>query len=102
MIGRLIQNNPFCLSHVDNIFFNCKKTKDINEEIILEYFSYIKPKINQDSIFRLLSPILQIFFGVPDSKQYKIEIHNKIKNHEINNLESLLLQFIKNKKQIVI
>jgi len=97
MLGRLIQNNPFCLSNVDNIFFNCKKNKNINEEIILEYFNYIKPKISKDSIFRLLSPILQIFFGVPDSKKYKIEIHNKIQNHEIENLESLLLQFIKNK-----
>ena len=36
--------------------------------LIFDYFNYIKPKIGIDSIFRLLSPFLNIFFGVPNSK----------------------------------
>ena len=69
MLGRLVQNNPFCLSKVDKLFFNHKEEININEKIIIDYFDYIKTKIKSDSIFRLLSPLLQIFFNVPDSKE---------------------------------
>ncbi|MDC0192402.1 tRNA dihydrouridine(20/20a) synthase DusA [Alphaproteobacteria bacterium] len=102
MVGRLIQNNPFCLSKIDKIFFNYSEKKIINEKIIIEYFNYIKPKINTESIFRLLSPILQIFFGIPNSKKFKTDIHENMKNHKINELESLFLQFIKQKKELLI
>ena len=101
MLGRLVQNNPFCLSRVDSLFFNHKKETKINEKIIIDYFEYIRKKIKNDSIFRLLSPMLNIFFGVPDSKKFKIEIHQKIKNHEIDKLESLFLKFISHKNQII-
>ena len=77
MVGRLIQNNPFCLSEVDKIFFNTKQNSQVNEKIINDYFKYIGTKIEVDSIFRLLSPMLQIFFGIPNSKKYKNEIHKK-------------------------
>ena len=100
MLGRLIQNNPFCLSEVDSLFFNEKKNNDINEKIIIEYFNYIRPKINNDSIFRLLSPMLQIFFGVPNSKHLKAEIHQNIKDHKIDKLENLFLKFINHKKKL--
>jgi len=101
MLGRLIQNNPFCLSNIDQLFFNQKNKKQVDEKIILEYFDYIKPKIKKESIFRLLSPLLKIFFGVPDSKYFKTEIHNKIKNYELENLESLFLKFVDQKKEII-
>ena len=94
MLGRLVQNNPFCLSKVDKLFFNHKEEININEKIIIDYFDYIKTKIKSDSIFRLLSPLLQIFFNVPDSKEYKIKIHENIKNQEIEKLEKLFLKFI--------
>jgi tRNA-dihydrouridine synthase A len=100
MLGRLIQHNPFCLTHVDELFYNIKKEPIFNEKIILDYFNYIKPKINNDSIFRLLSPLLQIFFGVPNTKKFKIEIHKKIQNREIKNLESLFLQFVNQQKEL--
>ena len=77
------------------------KKKIINEKIIIEYFNYIKPKIKTESIFRLLSPILQIFFGIPNSKKFKTDIHNNMKNHKIDELESLFLQFIKQKKELL-
>ena len=101
MLGRLIQNNPFCLSNIDQLFFNQKNKKQVDEKIILEYFDYIKPKIKKESIFRLLSPLLKIFFGAPDSKYIKTEIHNKIKNYEMENLESLFLKFVNQKKEII-
>ena len=94
MLGRFVQNNPFCLSKVDKLFFNHKEEININEKIIIDYFDYIKTKIKSDSIFRLLSPLLQIFFNVPDSKEYKIKIHENIKNQEIEKLEKLFLKFI--------
>ena len=100
MVGRLIQHNPFCLMNVDKLFFNIKKDQSFNEKIILDYFHYIKPKISNESIFRLLSPLLQIFFGVPNSKSLKIAIHEKIKNKEIDKLENLFLKFVTQQKQL--
>ena len=38
MLGRLIQNNPFCLGKVDKLFFNFKCEKKPNKKIILDYF----------------------------------------------------------------
>ena len=102
MLGRLIQNNPFCLGKVDKLFFSFKSEKNLNKKIILDYFNYIKPKIGNDSIFRLLSPLLQIFFGIPDSKKLKTEIHQQIKDQEIDNLESLFLQFINLQKKAIL
>ena len=102
MIGRLIQNNPFCLIDVDEIFFNVKNKKIAKEQIIMDYFKYIDPKINKDSIFRLLSPLLHIFFNVPNSKRFKIEIHKKIQNQELDKLESLFLKFIGEERKLYI
>ena len=94
MIGRLIQTNPFSLLEVDRLFYNQEKKVISKQKIISEYFEYIKFNIGKDSIFRLLSPLLCIFFGFPNSKKFKNEIQTRIKNHEIENLESLFLKFI--------
>ena len=72
-----------------------KLTSKNSTLVVLEYFKYIKEHINKDSIFRLLSPLLYIFFGVPNSKKLKIQIHQKIKNCEIDNLEKTFLQFVR-------
>ena len=61
MVGRLIKNNPFILKDVDKKIFK-EKNKLIDETIIYNYFEYIKPKLGFESIFRLLSPLLHIFF----------------------------------------
>ena len=95
MLGRLIQNNPFILKKIDNIFYNSTNTIKVNEELIFNYFNYIKPKIEKDSIFRLLSPLLQIFFGIPNSKLFKSKIHQFMKNRELKLIEDLLLKFIR-------
>ena len=94
MVGRLIRNNPFLLKKVDNMFFGEDIEMPFDENLILDYFSYIKPKVGKDSIFRLLSPLMSIFFGVPNSKNLKSKIHEKMKNQELDSIEKLLISFI--------
>ena len=98
MVGRLIQNNPFLLKKVDKIFYNSEVITNINEEIILNYFNYIKTKTEFESIFRLLSPLLQIFFGIPNSKVFKSKIHESIKRQDLNLIENLMLSFVARNK----
>ena len=100
MLGRLIQQNPFSLNKVDNLFFKKGNNNELNEKIILDYFNYIKLKLDNDSIYRLLSPLLQIFFGIPNSKKFKTEIHNQIKKQKIEKLESIFLKFINQQKNL--
>ena len=97
MVGRLIKNNPFILKEVDKKIFK-EKNKLIDESIINNYFEYIKPKLGFESIFRLLSPLLNIFFSVPHSKVYKSKINDYMKDQKINLIEELLIKFISEKK----
>ena len=93
MVGRLIKNNPFILKEVDKKIFK-EKNKLIDESIINNYFEYIKPKLGFESIFRLLSPLLSIFFSVPHSKTYKSKINDYMKDQKINLIEDLLIKFL--------
>ena len=70
------------------------KYKLIDESIIYNYFEYIKPKLGFESIFRLLSPLLSIFFSVPHSKIYKYKINEYMKDQKINLIEDLLIKFV--------
>ena len=97
MVGRLIKNNPFTLKEVDKKIFK-EKSVQIDESIINNYFDYIKPKLGFESIFRLLSPLLNIFFSVPHSKIYKSKINDYMKDKKINLIEELLIKFINEKK----
>ena len=96
MVGRLIKNNPFILKDVDRKIFKEKGTL-IDETIIYSYFEYIKPKLSFESIFRLLSPLLHIFFSVPHSKIYKSKINEYMKDQNINLIEDLLIKFVSEK-----
>ena len=93
MVGRLIKNNPFILKEVDKKIFK-EKNKLIDESIINNYFEYIKPKLGFESIFRLLSPLLSIFFSVPHSKTYKSKINDYMKDQKINLIKDLLIKFV--------
>jgi len=93
MVGRLIKNNPFILKDVDSKIFK-EECKIIDEAVINNYFEYIKPKLGFESIFRLLSPLLNIFFSVPHSKFYKTKINDYMKDQKINLIEDLLIKFI--------
>ena len=96
MVGRLIKNNPFILKVVDKKIFK-EKGRLIDEKIIYKYFEYIKPKLSFESIFRLLSPLLHIFFSVPHSKVYKSKINEYMKDQKINLIEDLLIKFVSEK-----
>ena len=96
MVGRLIKNNPFVLKDVDRKIFK-EKGRLIDETIIYSYFEYIKPKLSFESIFRLLSPLLHIFFSVPHSKVYKSKINEYMKDQKINLIEDLLIKFVNEK-----
>ncbi len=96
MVGRLIKNNPFILKEVDKKIFK-EKNKLIDESIINNYFEYIRPKMGFESIFRLLSPLLNIFFSVPNSKIYKSKINHYMKDQKINLIEDLLIKFVSEK-----
>ena len=96
MVGRLIKNNPFILKEVDKKIFK-EKNKLIDESIINNYFEYIKPKLGFESIFRLLSPLLNIFFSVPNSKIYKSKINDYMKDQKIKLIEDLLIKFVSEK-----
>ena len=101
MVGRLIQSNPFLLKKIDSYICNENNLNNINEKLIFEYFNYINPKVKNESIFRLLSPMLQIFFGIPNSKIFKSEIHNYMKNNELKKIEALLISFIRKNKLLL-
>ncbi len=98
MLGRLVQNNPFILKKIDNYFYNKEYITTINEEIISQYIEYISKKIEYDSIYRLLSPILQIFFGVPNSKSLKVKIHDYLKQKNLLVIENILMNFVKDNR----
>ena len=98
MVGRLIQNNPFCLKDVDNVFYNESNEYIISENTIKDYFDFIRPKVGKDSIYRLLSPLLSIFFGIPDGKEFKIKVHSNMKDENLDILEKTLLNFVNEKK----
>ena len=101
MLGRLIQNNPFCLRNVDKLFYNHLNDYVISENTIKDYFNFIRPKVGTDSIYRLLSPLLNIFFGIPDGKKFKIDIHSKMKEQNIEILEKIFLNFVSQKKILI-
>ena len=92
MVGRLIQSNPFILKEIDNRFYN-KKNSFEKKLIIKNYFKYIRKNINNDSIYRLCSPLLNIFFGIPNSKKIKITINQYMHEKKIDKLENIFNNF---------
>ena len=101
MLGRLIQNNPFCLKNIDTLFYDSKNKYCISEDTVHEYFEFIKSDLGKESIFRLLSPFLNIFFGVPNSKNFKTIIHNNMQKQKIDLLEKIFLDFIKKQNLLI-
>ena len=100
MIGRLIKNNPFLLKEVDNKIFKERESGLIDEKVIHKYFEYINTKVGFESIFRLLSPLLNIFFSIPNSKIYKSKINDYMRERKIKLIEDLLIKFVSESKLI--
>ena len=100
MVGRLIKNNPFLLKEVDNKIFKERESGLIDEKVIHKYFEYINTKVGFESIFRLMSPLLNIFFSVPNSKIYRSKINDYMKDKKIKLIEDLLIKFVSESKVI--
>ena len=49
-------------------------------------------------MFRLLSPLLNIFFGYPNRKKFRSQIHSLMKNEKIDLLKNLFLKFVDNQQ----
>ena len=98
-MGTKLNNISYTL--VQNSYIKETNKYIISEKTIKDYFNFIKPKISEESIYRLLSPLLNIFFGIPDSKQFKIDIHSKMKDHNFDALERVFLKFVNEKKLLI-
>ena len=57
--------------------------------------------MGKDSTYRLLSPLLNIFFGIPDGKQFKVDIHSRMRENNFDILEKIFLQFVNEKKLLI-
>ena len=92
MVGRLIQSNPLILNEIDRKIFKSQSELKNKYIIIKNYFDYTRLNIGQHSIFRLLSPLLNIFFSTPNSKRIKSEINNNMRKNNIDKLETLFFE----------
>ena len=101
MLGRLIQNNPFCLKNVDNLFYNQPNNYIISEQTIEDYFDFIKPEVGKESVYRLLSPLLNIFFFFFFGKQFKIDVNSYMKDQNFDVLKKVILNFVREKKILI-
>ena len=91
MIGRLIQKNPFILVDVDNKIFKTNKNKIDKVEIIKNYFKYINNYKGEKSAYSLISPLLAMYFEMPNSKIWKQKINKLIKYKNFENLEDICI-----------
>ena len=48
-----------------------------------------------------MSPLLNIFFGIPNSKNFKAVIHNNMQKQKIDILEKIFLKFIKQNNLLI-
>ena len=86
------------LKKIDEVFYDGNDNVESDEKIISSYFNYIRPKLGQETIFRLLSPILNIFFGIPNSKKFRIKINYYLKNNNLDLIEDQFMKFVVDQK----
>lgn len=91
MLGRLVLKNPFILLDVDKTFFKYERKNNCKSQIIKKYFEYMRLNIEKDSIYRLCSPLLNMFFNQPNNKSIKKNINNYMQKKDLYNLESYIL-----------
>ena len=91
MVGRLIQKNPFALLDVDSKIFKIKKSNINKINIIKNYFRFIKEFIGEKSSYSLISPLMAMYFGMPNSRIWKKEINKFIRNKNFENLEKICI-----------
>lgn len=91
MLGRLILSNPFILKEIDKNFYNKNYSDKFNANVVIsKYFNYIRKNIDIDSIYRLCSPLLNIFYGVKNNSKIKTKINEYMRHRDVNKLESFI------------
>ena len=75
---------------IDKNFYNIIDLKFNRNSIIDKYFDYIRKNIEKDSIYRLCSPLLNIFYGVKNNSKIKAKINEYMRLRNINKLESIV------------
>ncbi|WP_168821617.1 tRNA dihydrouridine(20/20a) synthase DusA [Enterobacteriaceae endosymbiont of Donacia provostii] len=99
MIGREIFKNPKILMDIDHYIYNTKfKIKKNPIEIIESMFFYIEKEIQKgNSLITIITPLLNIFYGINGLNKLKKFIFNKNNYIHMNNIEILnkALSYIK-------
>ena len=92
MMGRAIQKNPFILLDVDKKIFKINETDKKNKiKIINNYFKFIQNYIGKISSYHLISPLLAMYFGAPNSKSLKQKINDYIITKNFEKLEKICI-----------
>ena len=92
MMGRAIQKNPFILLDVDKKIFKINETDKKNKiKIINNYFIFIQNYIGKISSYHLISPLLAMYFGAPNSKSLKQKINDYIITKNFEKLEKICI-----------
>ncbi|QJC36759.1 tRNA dihydrouridine(20/20a) synthase DusA [Enterobacteriaceae endosymbiont of Donacia vulgaris] len=101
MIGREVFKNPMILINIDKHIYNIKKTIIKDPLIIIKsMFPYIKSELNKGVPLRtIITPLLNIFYGINGSHAFKNFIFNKTNSLKNNSLDILknALCYIKHK-----
>ena len=92
MMGRAIQKNPFILLDVDKKIFKINEIDKKNKiKIIKNYFKFIQNYIGKISSYHLISPLLAMYFGAPNSKSLKQKINDYIITKNFEKLEKICI-----------
>ncbi|QJC38393.1 tRNA dihydrouridine(20/20a) synthase DusA [Enterobacteriaceae endosymbiont of Donacia fulgens] len=98
MIGREIFKNPMILTDIDKYIYHTKSISKNPIIIVKSMFSYIEKELKKGiPLITIITPLLNIFYGVHGSHNFKNFIFNKKKILKKNNLDVLkkALSFIK-------
>ncbi|QJC36347.1 tRNA dihydrouridine(20/20a) synthase DusA [Enterobacteriaceae endosymbiont of Donacia simplex] len=90
MIGREIFKNPMILIDIDRHIYNIKPIIKDPLIIVKSMFSYIKKELNKGvPLITIINPLLNIFYGINGSHNFKNFIFNKRNSLKNNNLDVL-------------
>ncbi|QJC35944.1 tRNA dihydrouridine(20/20a) synthase DusA [Enterobacteriaceae endosymbiont of Donacia cincticornis] len=98
MIGREVFKNPKILIDIDSYIYNCKSILPNPVIILKSMFSYIEKELKKGySLITIITPLLNIFYGINGSNKFKKFILDKKNYININNIEILnkALSYIK-------
>ncbi|QJC37983.1 tRNA dihydrouridine(20/20a) synthase DusA [Enterobacteriaceae endosymbiont of Donacia marginata] len=90
MLGRQIFKNPMILVDIDKYIYHSKSTITNPIMIVKSMFSYIEKELKKGTSLRtIITPILNIFYGINGSHNFKNFIFDKKNFLKKNNLDVL-------------